>query len=49
MNIVKYPDEFLHKPTKEVWLPLNEDHKSLIKNLRNFEKLGTSTASTFST
>ena len=33
MNIVKYPDEFLHKPTKEVWLPLNEDHKSLIKNM----------------
>ena len=33
MNIVKYPDEFLHKPTKEVWLPLNEDCKSLIEDM----------------
>ena len=32
-DIVKYPDEFLHKPTKEVWLPLNEDHKSLIEDM----------------
>ena len=33
MNIVKYPDKFLYEPTKEVWLPLNEDHKSLIEDM----------------
>jgi len=32
-NIVKYPDEFLRKPTQEVWWPLDEDHKTLIKNM----------------
>ena len=32
-DIVKYPDKFLYKPTKEVWLPLNEDHKSLIEDM----------------
>jgi len=32
-DIVKYPDKFLHRPTEEVWLPLNEDHKNLIKNM----------------
>ena len=32
-DIVKYPDDFLHKPTEEVCFPLNEDHKSLIKNM----------------
>ena len=32
-DIVKYPDEFLHKPAEEVWLPLDEDHKVLIKNM----------------
>ena len=32
-DIVKYPDDFLHKPNEEVCFPLNEDHKSLIKNM----------------
>ena len=32
-DIVKYPDKFLHKPTEEVWLPLDEDHKVLIKSM----------------
>ena len=34
-DIVKYPDKFLHKPTEEVWLPLNEDHKTLKKASEN--------------
>ena len=32
-DIVKYPDEFLHKPTEDIQLPLYEDHKSLIKTM----------------
>ena len=31
--IIKYPNKFLHEPTVMVDLPLNTDHKSLIKTM----------------